>query len=171
MSTGIYKNMTAIKRKTILESKPRTPPHMHQYAMLILEGVPPLEAADQLGRPGKSLEYLEHPNFIDAMLFVTARKLTGDMLPKALHTLTKLLSDADSRVQLGAAKTIVAIATPSQGVVHGYSDTTSGDLESLSAQDLAEMIARLEDMKAGKAKDISAQSDTANDTNPLFQFG
>jgi hypothetical protein len=109
------------------------------------------------------------------MLSALAAKLTGDLLPKALATVSELLTERDPKVRLAAARSIFSMAVPSGGTLTQNSvNSGSAPLESMSADELAEMIERLEQAKADKALTIEpgAQQNSDNqDANPLFQFG
>jgi hypothetical protein len=151
------------------------PKRIVPFAMLILDGCEPNEAAESLGLPHGAIELLQHPKFPDAMLSALASKLTADLLPKALKTVVELLSEPDPRVRLGAARTIFGMSVPSAEQTFQNSRAGSNaPLESMSADELAEMIERLEQAKADKALTIEpgAQQDMGDqDANPLFQFG
>jgi hypothetical protein len=86
------------------------------------------------------------------------------------------LSEPDPRVRLGAARTIFGMSVPSaeQTFQNSRAGSSNAPLESMSADELAEMIERLEQAKADKALTIEpgAQQDPGDrDANPLFQFG
>jgi hypothetical protein len=163
------------EKKRKMPVLPRITQGLKPFAALVLDGMHPDKAAESVGRPGEAIDLLQDNRFPDAMLSALAAKLTGDLLPKALATVSELLTERDPKVRLAAARSIFSMAVPSGGTLTQNSvNSGSAPLESMSADELAEMIERLEQAKADKALTIEpgAQQNSDNqDANPLFQFG
>jgi hypothetical protein len=161
------------EKKRKMPVLPRITQGLKPFAALVLDGMDPDKAAESVGRPGEAIDLLQDNRFPDAMLAALAAKLTGDLLPKALAAVSELLTEPDPKIRLAAARTILTMAIPHGGTAV-QNTGSSAPLESMSADELAEMIERLEQAKADKALTIEpgAQQNSDNqDANPLFQFG
>jgi hypothetical protein len=162
------------EKKRKMPVLPRITQGLKPFAALVLDGMDPDKAAESVGRPGEAVELLQDNRFPDAMLSALAAKLTGDLLPKALMTVSELLKEPDPKIRLAAARTILTMTIPNSGTLVQNAGTSNAPLESMSADELAEMIERLEQAKADKALTIEpgAQQDPGDrDANSLMQFG
>jgi hypothetical protein len=162
------------EKKRKMPVLPRITQGLKPFAALVLDGMHPDKAAESVGRSGEAVELLQDNRFPDAMLSALAAKLTGDLLPKALMTVSELLKEPDPKIRLAAARAILGMAVPHGGTAVQNTGASNAPLESMSADELAEMIERLEQAKADKALTIepSAQQNLDNqDANSLMQFG
>jgi hypothetical protein len=162
------------EKKRKMPVLPRITQGLKPFAALVLDGLDPDKAAESVGRSGEAVELLQDSRFPDAMLAALAAKLTGDLLPKALATVSELLKEPDPKIRLAAARTILTMTIPNSGTLVQNMGTSNAPLESMSADELAEMIERLEQAKADKALTIEpgAQQNPDNqDANSLMRFG
>jgi hypothetical protein len=163
------------ERKRKMPVLPRITQGLKPFAALVLDGMHPDKAAESVGRQGEAVELLQDARFPDAMLSALAAKLTGDLLPKALATVSELLTERDPKIRMAAARTILSMVVPNSGTaVQNSGAGSNAPLEQMSAEELAEMIERLEQAKADKAMTIEpgAQQNPDNqDANSLMQFG
>lgn len=149
----------------------RAPRNLNAFAALILDGRDPIESARLADCDRPAVDLLSHARFPDAMLAAMSSKLAGDMLPKALATLLELLKCPDPRIRLGAANSIVRICVPNNGIEFQKTAGSTGAIESMSTDELASLIDKLEQAKADKARPVVPHNSPAQEPNPLFQFG
>jgi hypothetical protein len=134
-----------------------------KFVVAICEGETPTDAARAIGRAAPSqsgYDLLRHPRVVAALREETTRKLIVESAPLALRVLHRVLNDdsAPPNARVAAAKTILdraGYATPAKADKPGEKP-----LAEQGAGELRDMVERLEQELAGRAKDVTPSQAT-----------
>lgn len=110
--------------------------------------------------PDDGGRFLNHPDFTATLVAAFHRELSTQLAPKALRVLDGLLASENEKIRLAAAKTVLDKALPD--VRQAGQAAPGEDLNSMSVDQLAAMVDKLESELAGRAHDVSIADNAAN---------
>ena len=146
-----------VKNISVLSKRPKKLPRpraLYRFAALMASGMDATQAGEQVESDISADEFMNHPEFSQALVVAFHHELSTQHAPQALKRLSALVQSRDESVAFRAVKLILDKAAPD--VRRDDQSPDDKDIESLSTSQLADLVGKLEGELSDRAKPVNA---------------